>query len=237
MAKIKVTKILKIKSGECPPEVVCAINSITNEVVDPATLIQCPETIYDFSGGCVELTAEVEGVGVLGDCVSAQICRAIEIDCVTDAKTITTTLLIGDLDVTENAVVTECPTYMVMDSQEVCIAEAGEGEVAEDPCEGVVCEGGFSCVDGECVENVSLPEGITALTDLTMRFSGFCLSCFFGNQISSVTITHSGGTTQLYNGIDGVEISECEVTWDADFFGINISTITAVSRPACVDAP
>jgi len=133
MAKINVTKILKIKNGVCPPEVVCTVNSITNEVVDPATLVQCPETVYDFSNGCVELTADIETVGVLGDCVPAQICRAVEIDCVEDTKTITTTLLIGDLDVTESAVVTECPTYMVMDSQEVCIAEvAEEGEKREE---------------------------------------------------------------------------------------------------------
>ena len=133
MAKKKVVKFIKFKPGVCPPEVLCTVDSITNEVVDPATLTQCPETIIDFSSGCAELTAVIEGVGVVGDCVNVNLCRVVEIDCITNEKTITTNILFGnDTDITESATITECPQYMLLDSQEVCVVETVGEEVKKE---------------------------------------------------------------------------------------------------------
>jgi len=128
MAKKLITKILKHKPGECPPEVVCVIDAHTGEEVDMSTLVQCPDTIINIDSGCAELTADIEGVGITGDCVNVSLCRIIEIDCVTDAKTITTTILHGnDTDITANSVITECPKYLITSSQEVCVEEETEG--------------------------------------------------------------------------------------------------------------
>jgi len=99
-------------------------------------------------------------------------------------------------------------------------------------CEVLSGEFGFP----SCESDPPLPEGVATMTADFLSFVGLCQVCI-PPLFSSVTITHSGGTTELVDGIDGVVIDRCDITWDADFFVVDISTITAVSRPACVDAP
>lgn len=131
--KKQIVTVYKIGAA-CPPEAVCTFDPITNAVVDPATLSQCNEVERDIKTGCVILTADVVGIGVIGDIIEgATIVYVHTSDCVTGltATTIDQLLAPDGTDLTGSANVTVCPTYQVVTSTACVTGSEKAKEVIE----------------------------------------------------------------------------------------------------------